>query len=65
MEIAGMTYYICFIKLKTMGLKVEEPKKIYSFRAKPSIIKKVQKKLKQSKINLSNKIETLLNEYAN
>ncbi len=45
--------------------KAEEPKKVYTYRAKPSIIKKASKKAKQNKTSLSSKIETLLSEYAN
>ena len=47
------------------GHKKEEPKKIYSYRAKPSIILKAKKKSVKEKTTLSQKIETLLNEYAN
>ena len=43
--------------------KVEELKKVYTYRAKPSIVKKADKKAKKSKTTLSQKIEKLLFEY--
>jgi predicted HicB family RNase H-like nuclease len=45
--------------------KAEEPKKVYTYRAKPSVVKKASKKAKASKTTLSTKIESLINEYAN
>ncbi len=45
--------------------KAEEPKKVYTYRAKPSVIKKAAKKVRRDKTTLSEKIENLLYEYAN
>lgn len=45
--------------------KADEVKKVYTYRAKPSIIKKANKKAKANKTTLSSKIETLIYEYAN
>lgn len=46
-----------------MGKKVDEPKQVYSFKGKPSIIDKSKKKVKKEKISLSQKIEDLLFVY--
>ena len=45
--------------------KAEEPKKVYTYRAKPSVIKKAAKKVAKDKTTLSEKIEHLLYEYSN
>jgi hypothetical protein len=45
--------------------KAEEPKKVYTYRARPSIVQKASKKAKKDKSTLSTKIENLLYEYAN
>lgn len=44
--------------------KVTEAKKVYTYRAKPSTIKKALKKVKREKVTLSEKIENLLYEYS-
>ncbi len=46
------------------GHKKDEPKQIYSYRAKPSVIKKAKMKVKRDKITFSEKIEELLCDYA-
>ena len=43
--------------------KVKEPKKQYSYRAKPSLKKKADKKAKENKTTLSLEIETFLYDY--
>lgn len=45
--------------------KAEELKKVYTYRAKPSIVKKASLKAKKDKSTLSTKIENLLYEYTN
>jgi hypothetical protein len=44
--------------------KAIEAKKVYTYRAKPSTIKKAAKKVKREKVTLSEKIESLLYEYS-
>lgn len=44
--------------------KAEEAKSVYTYRAKPSVIKRAKKKVKKDKTTLSEKIEQLLDNYA-
>jgi hypothetical protein len=42
--------------------KVSEPKQSFTYRAKPSIVKKAKRKCKKQNITLSSKIESYLIE---